>query len=308
MADTTVDNGAQNTAPNRAEAARQKAEQLASTLPPLLVAAERVASTVSQGVHGRRRVGSGETFWQFRQYQPGDPGNRIDWRQSAKSQRVFIRETEWEAAQSVWLWRDSSGSMSYRSSENLPTKQDRANLLLLATASLLVRGGEYVARLGQDRIPFTGRLALTRLSEPMFSTEPDAFATAGMPRRVPLPRHARVVLIGDFLAPLEDIDRVVRSYGADAIEGHMVQVLDPAEQQFPFAGRTEFHGYENEPRMVLDRVQNVRTAYLERLAAHQAGLADIAGASGWTFTSHGTDRRPETPLMALYEALSDDWR
>ena len=268
-----------------------------------------MAATVSQGVHGRRRVGSGETFWQFRQYQPGDPSNRIDWRQSAKSQRVFIRETEWEAAQSVWLWRDSSGSMSYKSSDALPTKQERATLLLLATASLLVRGGEYIGLLGHDRIPFTGRTALTRLAEPLFAaTNAGASDDSGVPKRAPLPRHARVVLIGDFLSPLEEIDRVVRSYGADAIQGHMMQVLDPAEEQFPFAGRTEFHGYESEPRMLLDRVQNVRGDYLERLGTHQASLADIARASGWTFASHGTDRRPETPLMALYEVLSDDSR
>src|SRR5919198_4393785 len=87
---------------------RHHGEQLAATLPPLLVAAERVASTVAQGVHGRRRVGQGDSFWQFRQYEPGDSAARIDWRESAKSQRLYVRETEWEAAQSVWLWRDGS--------------------------------------------------------------------------------------------------------------------------------------------------------------------------------------------------------
>ena len=126
---------------------RVRAEQSAAALPPLLVAAERVAATVAQGVHGRRRVGQGETFWQFRQYQPGDAASRIDWRESAKSQRFYIRETEWEAAQSVWLWRDASASMNYTSAEYIagaewPSKRDRAELLLAALASLLVRGGE----------------------------------------------------------------------------------------------------------------------------------------------------------------------
>src|SRR5215472_8820812 len=94
---------------------QHRAEQAAAALPPLLVAATRVAATVAQGVHGRRRVGQGETFWQFRQYQPGDSAQRIDWRESAKSQRLYVRETEWEAAQSVWLWRDASASMDYAS-------------------------------------------------------------------------------------------------------------------------------------------------------------------------------------------------
>src|SRR5438128_10087345 len=118
---------------------RERAEQAAASLPPLLVAAERVASTVAQGVHGRRRVGQGETFWQFRQYQPGDAATRVDWRESAKSQRLYIRETEWEAAQSVWLWRDASPSMDYSSAAYIPGaawphKRERGELLLVALA------------------------------------------------------------------------------------------------------------------------------------------------------------------------------
>ena len=78
----------------------RRAEAVGARLPPLLVAAERVASTVAQGVHGRRRVGQGDSFWQFRRFVAGDPTARIDWRQSAKSGRPvldgwFIRETEW---------------------------------------------------------------------------------------------------------------------------------------------------------------------------------------------------------------------
>ena len=111
-------------------------------LPPLLIRTERVAASVAHGLHGRRRAGPGETFWQFRGYQPGDSTRRIDWRKSAKSQRLFVRQTEWEAAQNVWLWRDASASMQYRSSERWPKKVARAELLLLAIASLLARGGE----------------------------------------------------------------------------------------------------------------------------------------------------------------------
>src|SRR5512134_2671766 len=140
-----------------------RAEALAASLPPLLVAAERVASTVSQGVHGRRRVGQGEAFWQFRRYEPGDATQQIDWRQSAKSERVFIRQTEWEAAQSVWLWRDPSASMAWRSRAELPWKSERADLLLLALASLLARGGEHLALLGTGDGPAAGRPALRRL-------------------------------------------------------------------------------------------------------------------------------------------------
>ena len=58
-------------ASTQAAAEARRAEALGARLPPLLVAAERVAATVAQGVHGRRRVGQGDSFWQFRRFVAG---------------------------------------------------------------------------------------------------------------------------------------------------------------------------------------------------------------------------------------------
>jgi uncharacterized protein (DUF58 family) len=286
---------------------RRRAEQLAATLPPLLVAAERVAATVIQGVHGRRQVGQGETFWQFRHYASGDTPQLIDWRQSAKSDHVFIRELEWEAAQSVWIWRDRSPSMAWRSAPNLPEKQDRADLLTLALSVLLVRGGEHVSLLGSGIRPSTGRGALSRLA--LVIADHQAKAESGAPGRdmppiVPLPRNAQVVLMGDLLAPLEEIHRVVRGYAERGIKGHLLQILDPAEEKLPYAGRVRFEGLEGEEPWLLSRVETVRDTYLGRLRAQHEGLDAIARAVGWTFACHHTDRPPQTALLALYTALS----
>ncbi len=286
---------------------RRRAEQLAATLPPLLVAAERVAATVVQGVHGRRQVGQGETFWQFRHYETGDTPQLIDWRQSAKSDHVFIRELEWEAAQSVWIWRDRSPSMAWRSAQNLPEKQDRADLLTLALSVLLVRGGEHVSLLGSGVRPSTGRGALSRLALAIAShqdnTETDA-RERDLPPIVPLPRNAQVVLLGDLLAPLDEIHKVVRGYAERGIKGHLLQILDPAEEKLPYAGRVRFEGLEGEDPWLLSRVETVRDTYLGRLRAQHEGLDAIARAVGWTFACHHTDRPPQTALLALYAALS----
>ena len=279
-----------------------RAEALAAALPPLLVAAERVAATVSQGVHGRRRVGQGETFWQYRRYGANDAASRIDWRQSAKTQRVFVRETEWEAAQSVWLWRDASASMSYRSSDALPTKSERANLVILALASLLVRGGEHVAFSGSGTPPGSGRAALMRIAAMIENGHADA---GGLPALEPLPRDARMVLAGDFLAPLEDIGAVIGAYAARGVRGHLLQILDPAEESLPFGGRVEFEGPENEGRVMIGNVEGVRDDYQTAMAAHHRGLVALARQSGWTLATHRTDRPPETSLLSLFLALAE---
>ncbi len=286
-------------APDRGVApTRQAAEQLASKLPPLMVDAERVAATVVQGVHGRRRVGQGEAFWQFRRYQPGDQASTIDWRLTARGRHVFVRENEWEAAQSVWLWRDASASMDYSSGRARPPKRRRAELLLLATAALLLRGGERVALLG-GRAPAAGRATLGRLALALA-----ADTAADLPASIGVPRYGQVVLIGDFLAPLDVLHAAIGSYAARGVHGHLLQVLDPAELTLPFQGRVRFDGMEAEGSLIVRRTEALRGAYAERLEAHCAGLAELARAAGWSYARHSTEATPESALLWLYMALA----
>ena len=122
---------------------RRDAVTLSARLPSLIIAARRVAQTVRHGVHGRRRAGSGETFWQFRPFLSGEPSSRVDWRRSAREERAFVREREWEAAHTVWIWFDRSASMQFGSSLAPATKVDRAAILALAFADLCVRGADH---------------------------------------------------------------------------------------------------------------------------------------------------------------------
>ncbi len=282
---------------------RLRAEELAAGLPSLLVQAERIAATVSQGVHGRRRVGAGETFWQFRRYQPGDPTNAIDWRQSAKSVPVYIRQNEWEAAQSIWLWHDTSPSMDYRSDFAPTDKKERACLLLLALTCLLTRAGEQVALLGREGKPRTGPATIDRIAAALM-LGPDGDG-ASLPAVVKLPRHAQVVLIGDFLSPLAEIDERVRAYAGDRVSGYLLQVVDPAEEDLPFTGRARFEGVEGEGAHTVGRVEALRADYGQRIAGRAEGLKALARTAGWSFASHRTDRPPETALLALFLALSE---
>ncbi|WP_408903679.1 DUF58 domain-containing protein [Roseomonas acroporae] len=285
-------------APGTALTRATRASALGARLPPLVVAAERVAATVMQGVHGRRRAGQGDAFWQFRPFLQGDSSTRIDWRQSAKTERLFVRETEWEAAQTVLLWRDASASMRWRSNLAPVEKAARAELLLLALAALLLRGGERVRLLGgADRRAYGGRTALESLARALD-------AAGGAPVDATAPRHARAVLIGDFLGPLEEVRREVAALAARPVRGHLLLVADPAEETLPYAGRVRFEGLEDEGETLIPRAETARALYAERLAQHRAGLAAIAGAAGWGFAVHRTDQPPEAALLALWQALA----
>jgi uncharacterized protein (DUF58 family) len=295
---------------DEASAKARRAEALGARLPPLMVAAERVAATVAQGVHGRRRVGQGDSFWQFRPFVTGDPTSRIDWRQSAKSERAFIRETEWEAAQTVAVWRDGSPSMRWRSRDASTDKCERAGLLLLALASLLLRGGERVVLMEPGARPIAGLPGLDRLAEAIGTDRGGADrggaseAASGLPPAIPVPRHARVVLFGDFLSPLDAVQAGVGRLAAIPVTGHLLQVLDPAEAVLPYTGRVRFRGVERGENTLIPRVETIRDEYGRRLAAHQAGLAAICSAAGFSFGVHRTDHPPEGALLALYTALT----
>ena len=281
------------------------AEALGARLPPLLIAADRVASTVAQGVHGRRRVGQGDSFWQFRRFVSGDPLARVDWRQSAKSGRGapegwFIRETEWEAAQTACLWRDSSASMRWRSRQVAVEKRDRANLLLLSLASLLLRGGERVMMMQQDARSVTSRSGLDRLAAELDTEKGED----GLPPQVRLPRHGTVVLFSDFLSPLDEIRALIGRFAAVPVTGYLMQILDPAETALPYHGRIRFRGLESDGDALIPRVESVRDAYAERLRAQQEGITSICATAGFSFGVHHTDHPPEMALLTLYQALA----
>jgi uncharacterized protein (DUF58 family) len=294
-----------------ADRANAESAGIAGRLPPLMIAAERIASTVVQGVHGRRRVGSGDVFWQHRPYYPGDELRRLDWRQSAKSDKVYLRQMEWSAAQTVYLWCDLSPSMDYASTRDLPTKAERGAVLLLALANVLARAGERVALLGDPEPPISGRTVAERLADRLLHgaiKTPAGTTDRSLPPPAQLPAHAHAVLIGDFFSPPAQFREAIERFAARDIRGHLLQVLDPAEVAMPFLGRVRFRGLEREGEILMSRVETVREAYLDKLAAHQDALRTLARHAGWSFSTHHTDAPGAPALLALYQWLAADKR
>lgn len=292
---------------NSARNEYQRARELAAQLPPLLLDAERIAATVAQGLHGRRRAGPGDSFWQFRRYQPGDSAHLVDWRKSARSQALYVREREWESAASVWMWCDQSASMEFRSGRELRTKRQRAQVVLLALASLLINGGERVALMEPGQTPSSGRGTIRRLAGLLAERGArDAVDTANLPPALPIPRRGHVVLVSDFFTDLDALADLLHAYGENDIDGVVVQVLDPAEETLPYEGHVQFLDPEQGVAAeTLRRVEGLRDAYRARFAAHQETLQHVVQRLGWRLVRHRTDHRPESLLAGLYASLSD---
>lgn len=279
---------------------RARAEEEAARFPPLLARAEHLAGTVLLGEHGRRRAGQGDDFWQYRPVQQGDPLRMIDWRRSARGDTQFVREREWQIAQSVMLWVDQAASMRFTSGTNLPEKADRARLLALAVAVLLVRGGERVGLTGTDLPPRRGNAQLLRLAE-MFSH--DDAADYGLPEARAMIPQARAMFISDFLSDLAPVEAALTKAADRGVRGVLLQVLDPSEEAFPFQGRTIFQSIGGTIAHETLKAGDLRGRYLERLATRKAALADLCAATGWQYQCHHTDASAQSVLLWIWRAL-----
>ncbi|MDX2204465.1 MAG: DUF58 domain-containing protein [Hyphomicrobiaceae bacterium] len=287
-----------------------EAQALSDRLPELLLESLRVSTTVAHGIHGRRRAGPGETFWQFRQFQTSDPATAIDWRRSASSDTLYIREREWEASHTFWVWADLSPSMRFRSHLAPVVKRDRALVLALAAAEMLVRAGERVAYLGLTP-PMASRKATSRMAEALVAQQDTEALRASLPPPARLSRFSTALLFGDFLDPPDQIRERINAMAAMGLAGHLVQVLDPAEETLPYTGRIEFRSPEGGERWIADRAETLREAYQQRLAAHREAILEATRRVGWSFLVHRTDRPAAEPLLSLImqlQGMGSDYR
>jgi uncharacterized protein (DUF58 family) len=282
---------------------RRDAERISGALPPLMVEAERLAASVVAGVHGRRRSGPGETFWQYRQAMPGDPMSAIDWRRSARSDHVYIREMEWEAAQTVWIWRDASLAMDYQSDAAPRSKIERASLLSLALGVLLTRAGERTSLIDTDAArPSAGEPQLRRMAAAL-AKPPTQREDFGAPPLTAFARGGKAVFLSDFLGPDDKIEPALLRAAEAGVTGALVQILDPSEEAFPFDGRVLFQSMGRTVDFETHRARSLADRYRERLAARRDMLDTIARRVGWRFTVHHTDVSPRKGLIWLMGAL-----
>jgi uncharacterized protein (DUF58 family) len=279
----------------------ESALSLANRMPRLVLEARRVAANLAHGIHGRRRAGIGESFWQFRPFVAGEAAQRIDWRRSGRDDRLYVREREWETAQTLWGWIDRSASMGYASELAQAPKIERAVVLGFALASCFVEAGEKVGMLGLLAPRATRRIAETMaqtLVADRLSLEEDLPPSASI-----APQH-EAILIGDFLSPVRDIAATVEGISSRGARGHLVMIVDPVEESFPFQGQAVLHDLEDGLSLRIGDAEAWGRVYRERIERHRAALQEITRRRGWTLTIHRTDRPASEAALRIMTLVS----
>ena len=272
------------------------AQELSAFFPGISLTVKRVSGNPDLGRHPRHRSGIGEMFWNFRPYVPGDPIKAIDWRRSGKQETPAVQQKEGQIIQSVYLWRDRSGSMDYRSRDRLQTKRQRAELLLLTLSILLERGKEKIFILETLQSASSQTLSYYLPSQ---RTDRESLPL------VVLPRNSVVIAFSDFLDTFETFERALARYCHHAVSGHVIQILDPAEETFPFQGYLEIREPESQESYLIERAEEARQTYIEKMKTYQDRLRSAAHRFGWTFMTHRTDQAPREALVSLCRTLSD---
>ena len=276
-----------------------KAQGLAAPLPALLARAQALADTVATGGHGRRRAGMGEAFWQYRPALAGDSRRAIDWRRSASRDEEYVREVEAEHAQTILLWADSAASMQFASQGD--SKATRAQVLGLALAAVLLKGGERVGLADGSAPARGGPSHIHRLSFAI--TQQDTTAGYGHPKATLLPPKGQAVFLSDFLGDLTATEAALTLARTRRVGGALVMVLDPAEEDFPFVGRTLFESMCGALSYDAHQAGALQTAYRRALLGRVQTLRHWAKAAGWVFHLHRTDHAAQDMLLRLYTTM-----
>jgi uncharacterized protein (DUF58 family) len=270
-------------------------------MPRLILESRKIAATVIHGLHGRKRPGSGENFWQFRRFVSGEEARRIDWRRSARDDHLYVRELEWEAAHTIWIWPDRSPSMTFASRLARESKLDRTLVVTFALAEVLVEAGERVGLPGLMR-PTGSRAVIDRMAESIIH---DPFERASLPVGFAPASLSEIVVLSDLWSPIEEIRAILTQLSTNGSQGHLVQIVDPAEETFPYSGRIEFTEPEGAGEITAGRAENWRNDYTARLQRHRDEIRAETARLGWSFTIHRTDRPANELLIALHARIGE---
>ncbi len=276
-----------------------ESRSLAATLPRLVLEARRIAANVIHGLHGRRRAGSGESFWQYRRFVSGEPAARVDWRRSGRDDHLYVREQEWEAAHTVWIWPDRSASMAFASRDARDSKLERGLVVAFALAELLVAGGERVGIPGLMR-PTASRTVIDKMAQAMLH---DDATRASLPPSFVPSSLSEIVVLSDFWSPISEIRTMLAGLSSTGAHGTLIQVVDPAEETFPYFGRVEFVEPEGGEVITAGRAESWMADYVARVALHRDEIRAETNRLDWLFSTHTTSRSAAELLLFLHSGM-----
>ncbi|MGZ3235702.1 MAG: DUF58 domain-containing protein, partial [Croceibacterium sp.] len=179
------------------------------------------------------------------------------------------------------------------------SKLERALIVTFALAELLVAGGERVGVPGLMN-PTASRAVIDKMAQAMLH---DDAARLSLPPSFVPSALAEIVVLSDFWSPMPEIKTMLAGLSASGAHGTLVQVVDPAEESFPYSGRIEFIEPEGGGAITAGRAEKWASDYVARVAFHRDEIRHETNKLDWLFSTHTTSRSAAELLLFLHSGM-----
>lgn len=287
----------------------------------------RARGTVEGAVTGAHRSpfhGFAAEFAEHREYAPGDDLRYVDWKVYGRSDRVFVKQFEEETNFACHVLLDASESMSYRSETAPLSKLEFAKHVAAAISYVVVKQQDAIGLITFDREieqavrPGSQAAHWKQISHVLETTTARPNADGRKPKAVDpnpevlpldiaerLAQRGVVIMLSDLFANPDSLMLGLKRLRHRKHDVRVWQIVDPAEEEFPFDDPTLFHGLEGwadlpvEPRLL-------RTAYQREFFAHRESLRHQCRDVGIDFCVLRTDMPIELAVKKCLAAAGHD--
>lgn len=239
----------------------------------LQLRAQRIVEGYVAGLHRSPYRGFSVEFAEHREYTPGDDLRYLDWKVFGRTDKYYLKQYEDETNLIGYLVLDTSESMRYRGPDSALSKFEYAQCAAAALAWLILQQQDAVGLVTfADRIranvpPSSSASHLKRLLDVMEGTQPAAKTATG-----PIfhelaeqwTKRGVVVIISDLFDDLASLLAGLKHLRYRQHDVLILQVLDAAELDFPFAQPTRFRGLEGMPDTIAEP-RSLRRAYRQEI-------------------------------------------
>jgi uncharacterized protein (DUF58 family) len=274
------------------------AKRYSDEVEAILLEARRLSRSLRMGEHGRRTAGAGSDFWQFRKFENGlDSPRLINWKQSAKSDGLFVRETEWSAPQTLSIMVDWSADNFI----DHPKSKAYLNALIALTLGYLYSDASEKVRIDcSEFLQMDRPKAQAEIAETLMHPNNQAWQ---VPTADDIPQNSKALLVSSFFNDVERLSEDIAEYAERGVTGCLLQVLTKDEITFPFSGRVKFANASGSTVFQSDQARALRVEYLEKLQQQNQQLQSIAAACDWTVLSVSIEQDPREILGLCIEQL-----
>ena len=277
----------------------RSSEKIANLLPSLLSHSSILLKSLYEGLHSTRFAGKGENFWQYKEYTQGESVINIDWRKSASSKKILIKQREKELSKTVYLYFDRSYSMNYKSKGVNHNKFFLSALLTLTLCKLFSNNKEKVFIFNSDNKPINCSANINNFNVNFLKNK----KKHTFPSINQFKDKSLCIFFSDFLFDNKDFKSFLEKCKKKEIQGYIIQILDPMEINFKLSSTTMLSDLETNETLVFDKDIDVENEYIKKIKKLEYDLRNIASYSNWKYYKLSTDKDINKFILSLSKSI-----